>query len=118
MTTGLLILAVVSALASALLLALSQERNWRIAHGAVAGRRTRMRRIGWPLALLTLVLCIVRDGASFGTILGLFLLAAAFVAVTLLLAFRPRWLRPVALPFAANMRCHADDAAPSEKSRP
>lgn len=102
MTPGLLILAIVSALASALLLALSQERNWRIAYGAGAGGRTTMRRIGWPLVLLTLALCIVRDGASFGTILGLFLLAAAFLAVTLTLAFRPRWLRPVALPFATD----------------
>lgn len=101
MTLGLLILAIVSALASALLLALSQERNWRITYGPGTGRRIMMQRIGWPLALLTLALCIVRDGASFGTILGLFLLAAAFVAVTLMLAFRPRWLRPVALPFAA-----------------
>lgn len=118
MMSGLLILAIVSAVASAVLLALSQERNWRIAYGAVAGRRTSMRRIGWALALLTLVLCIVRDGASFGTILGLFLLAAAFLVTTMMLAFRPRLLRPVALPFAANMRCHGDDAAPPEKSRP
>lgn len=102
MTPGPLTLAIVSALASALLLALSQERNWRITYGAGVGRRTTMRRIGWLLALLTLALCIVRDGASFGIILGLFLLAAAFMAVTLMLAFRPRWLRPVALPFATD----------------
>ncbi|MET0248336.1 MAG: DUF3325 domain-containing protein [Sphingobium sp.] len=100
MTLGLLMLAIVSALASAILLALSQERNWRIAYGPGAGRRDRMRRIGWPFALLTFALCIARDGASFGTMLGLFMLAAVFVTVTLMLAFRPRWLRPVALPFA------------------
>ncbi len=102
MTLGLLILAIASALASALLLALSQERNWRITYSAGAARRTMMRRIGWALALLTLALCIARDGTSFGPILGLFLLAAAFVAVTLLLAFRPRWLGPVASLFATD----------------
>lgn len=102
MTSGLMILAIVSALASAMLLALSQERNWRITYGLGRGRRTMMRRIGWPLALLTLASCIVRDGPSFGTILGLFLLAAAFAVVALFLAFRPRWLRPVALRFATD----------------
>lgn len=104
MTSGLLFLAIVSALASALLLALSQERNWRITYGPGGGRRTAMRRIGWLLALLTLALCISRESASFGAILGLFLLAAAFLAVTLMLAFRPRWLRPVALLFATDLR--------------
>lgn len=102
MTSALLIIAVASALASAVLLALSQERNWRIASGPGAGRRTTMRQIGWPLTMLTLTLCIVRDGASFGTILGLFFLAVAFVGVTLTLAFRPRWLRPATLPFATD----------------
>jgi hypothetical protein len=104
MTLGLLLLAIPSALASAVLLALSQERNWRIASGPRAGRRAMMRWIGWPAVLLTLALCIARDGASFGPILGLFLLATAFMTVTLILAFRPRWLRPITLPFASDSR--------------
>ncbi len=97
MTLMLLLLAIVTTLASALLLALSQERNWRLAHGTGAGRRTSLRRIGWTLAMLTLAFCTVRDGLGFGSILGLFLLAAAFAIVTLILAFRPDWLRSVTL---------------------
>jgi hypothetical protein len=102
MMPGLLILAIISTIARVLLLALSQERNWRITYGSGAGQRTTMRRIGWPLALLASALCIVRDGTSFGTILGMFLMAAAFVVVTLMLSFRPLWLRPVALLFAID----------------
>lgn len=118
MTPGLLILAIVSAFASALLLALSQERNWRTVYGIHSGQRTTMRRIGWPSALTTMAFCIVSDGASFGPILGLFLLAAAFVVVTLMLAFRPRWLRQVALPFATKPGGNSANASISENSRP
>lgn len=102
MTPGLLMFATISAFASALLLALSQDRNWRLTYGPGAGRWRMMRLLGWSLVLLTPTLCIVRDGVSFGIILGLFVLATAFVAVVLMLAFCPRWLRPFALLFATD----------------
>lgn len=102
MTPVLLFFAIVSALSGALLLALSQERNWRIICGGRTGRQARMLHKGWSMALLTLALCILRDGASFGTILGLFLLATAFLTITLTLGFRPRWLSPITSLFARD----------------
>lgn len=97
MTSGLLLLA---AFAAAWLgfacLALAMDRNWEQVFGQRVDRspyRGRLRALGWPLLGAAYALCWLRDGASFGSLLWMVLIGAAAMAVALVLAWRPHWLR-------------------------
>ncbi|MEO0421955.1 MAG: DUF3325 domain-containing protein [Pseudomonadota bacterium] len=102
METLLLALASGSCLLSASLLALSQQRNWRAVTAAPypSAIRSTARPLAYGLMGLALMLCVARDGGSFAALLWPLLLGAAGLAVTLVIAYRPRWLRPLTCPFA------------------
>jgi len=97
MPDSLLLLALlVAAYAGFALLALSQARHWRIVIGDVALPRRRvrvLRTLGGALIALSLILALVRDGPSFGSLLWATAISVAALAVAFTLAWRPRWLR-------------------------
>jgi len=75
----------------------------RVHHGAILGRatraavpralRVRVLTFGGAALAASLSLSLTAEGPSFGSILWLMLLAAASLAVTFTLTYRPRWLR-------------------------
>lgn len=69
------------------------------AAGAAAGPaldRRGLRPLGYALLALALVLCLLRDGPSFGSLLWVVMGCAAALAVALSLAWYPRLLLPLA----------------------
>jgi len=101
MPDSLLLLALLAAAyAGFALLALSQARHWRAVVGAAALPRRRvlvLRSIGGVLIALSLMLSLLRDGASFGSLLWATAISLAALAVAFTLAWRPRLLRPLAV---------------------
>lgn len=99
MREALLLLAVVFAgYLGFVLLALSQDRNWERAGGGrnCPGRLVLpLRTVGYLLLLGGLVLALLRDGPSFGSLLWATMLSVAAVAVVCTLSWRARWLRPL-----------------------
>lgn len=80
-------------------LAMSQDRHWHhLGGGRHCPRRTCMvlRCAGWALLLAALVLALVRDGASFGSLLWATVITVGALAVVATLSWRVRWLRPAA----------------------
>lgn len=77
------------------LLALSQARHFETVHACPppTGTRTASRMAGFTAIGLCLPLCIVSEGAGFGSLLWLLLISAAAMAIALTLTWRPRWLR-------------------------
>lgn len=76
-------------------LALSQGRHWRQVVGTTSPRRGRVRLLrGVGAGLLTgsLALALLRDGASFGSLLWATVLSFAALALAFTLAWRPQWL--------------------------
>ena len=75
-------------------LALAMPRHWVEASGrkTTAPRQRWLRPCGFSLLGVAYALCVHRDGASFGSVLGIVLLSAAAGAVALTLAWRPRLL--------------------------
>lgn len=76
-------------------LALAMPRHWIEASGrktAPAPHRRGLRSCGFSLLGVAYALCVHRDGASFGSVLGIVLFSAAAGAVALTLAWRPRLL--------------------------
>lgn len=83
-------------------LALSQRQHWQrvTASSTAASPRTALLRwAGSALITLSLALAILRDGASFGSILCVVVLAVAGAAVIFTLSVAPRRLRPLARMF-------------------
>ena len=83
-------------------LARAQPRHWgrAIGQGAPSRRQVwRLRVGGYGLLALGLALALLRDGAGFGTVLWATTISVAAIAVTLTLAWRPRWARAIAAPF-------------------
>ncbi|MEM1149198.1 MAG: DUF3325 domain-containing protein [Pseudomonadota bacterium] len=79
-------------------LALSQDRNWRSV-GAGGAPAIWLRPTGWALIVASLVPSIFRDGPSFTGLIGPMLIAGAAFTVGMLLAYRPKWLLPLAKTF-------------------
>ena len=76
-------------------LALAMPRHWGEASGrktATAPHRRWLRPCGFSLLGIAYALCVHRDGASFGGVLGIVLLSATAGAVALTLTWRPRLL--------------------------
>jgi len=75
----------------------------RVHHGPILGRatrgavpralRVRVATFGAAALAASLGLSVAAQGPSFGSILWVMLLAAASLAVTFTLSYRPRWLR-------------------------
>lgn len=77
-------------------LALSLPRHWKDVTGELTpppGRVTALRAIGYPALAVSLALTLLRDGASFGSVLWVLVLTAGAAAVALTLTWRPAWLR-------------------------
>jgi len=88
------------------LLALSQWRHWASVTGTALPCRVEvivLRAGGGVTLALSLVLALLRDGPSFGSLLWATAISLAALAVAFTLAWRPAVLRPLALciaPFA------------------
>ena len=81
------------------LLALTQARPWQRlgqAEPPTGIRRLTLRTLGSLALLLSLVLCLVRDGPSFGALLWATAISLAAATVVFTLAWRPALLRPLA----------------------
>ena len=96
-------LAVTLSLFGFALLALSQDKHWRTVAGAKGPPPSKalVRGAGWTLVLVALAPCVVRDGGAFAALLWPLLLTVCAFGVAMLIAYRPRWLRPI----ADVMRC-------------
>jgi len=101
MPDSLLLLALLAAAyAGFALLALSQAQHWRTVVGAAPLARSRvlsLRAIGGALIALSLILSLLRDGPSFGSLLWATVISLAALAVAFTLAWRPQMLRPLAV---------------------
>lgn len=81
------------------LLALSQDRHWHHLGGArhcPAGATRILRPCGYGLLAVSLIVALLRDGASFGTLVWVTTLTIGAFAVASTLTWRPHWLRPLA----------------------
>ena len=80
-------------------LAMSQDRHWHhLGGGRHCPRRTCrvLRGAGWALLLAALMLALVRDGASFGSLLWVTVITVGALSVVATLSWRAHWLRPAA----------------------
>jgi len=107
MSDTLLLLGVfAAAYAGFALLALSQQRHWNSVAGTTPPCRVQiivLRAVGGAMIALSLVLALMRDGPSFGSLVWATAISLAALAVAFTLAWRPAVLRPLALciaPFA------------------
>lgn len=76
-------------------LCLSQDKHWRALR--VRGvRQSWAGPFGWGSLALSLLLAWTTQGAAFGSLIWLFLLPPSGYALAFTLAWRPRWLRPLA----------------------
>lgn len=78
------------------LLALSQSHHFRNVLDDRSAKPPKLARFGWALVLLSLIPCVLRDGGSFAALLWPLVFAASAMTIGMTLAFRPRWLRPIA----------------------
>ena len=81
------------------LLALTQARPWQRVSRVpppTSIRRLALRTLGGLALLLSLVLCLVRDGPSFGALLWATAISLAATAVVFTLTWRPALLHPLA----------------------
>ena len=98
MPKDLLLVAIFStAYLSFALFAQSQVRHWRVVFDKALPTQREvllLRSLGILMLSISLALSLVRDGASFGSLLWITMIGVAALAVALTLAWRPRWLRP------------------------
>lgn len=95
MAEALLLAACVAGYAGFGLLAVSLPRHWHELAGAAAlpaARCRALRRAGALAIAGSFALALWRDGAGFGSLLGILLLSACAAAVAFTLNARPRWL--------------------------
>jgi len=119
MPDSLLLLALsAAAYAGFALLALSQARHWRAVVGDAALPRKQvlvLRTLGGALIALSLLLALMRDGPSFGSLLWATAISLAPLGVAFTLAWQPRWLRVFARVFFLDAR--ASRALPEKGCR-
>ncbi|MGH8846700.1 MAG: DUF3325 domain-containing protein [Polaromonas sp.] len=93
------------------LLALSQERHWGRAWGSNKPYATAVlaqRATGFVAIGLSLLCCVIAQGASFGSLLWVMHLSAAAMAVAFMLTWRPHWLRPLARAVQIVFQCSSN----------
>ncbi len=86
-------------------LALAMPNHWAEASGQrgdVASNRRWLRSVGFFMVGVAYVLCVYRDGLSFGSVLWVVLISAAAIAVALTLTWRPRLLLPAVWHFRSQ----------------
>jgi hypothetical protein len=91
-------LIVLAAYGGWLLIALQKARHFAAVSDSKldARARTRVRGLGSLLLAASFVMSLLVRGASFGALFGVMVLSLGAFAVTLTLAFCPRWTRPIA----------------------
>lgn len=97
MAATLLIALVVASYCGFALLALSQERHWQRAGGSLpcpARLVVPMRALGYGLLLAALALALLRDGASFGSLVWATMLSVGALLVVGTLTWRVHWFAP------------------------
>lgn len=97
MAAALLIALVVASYCGFALLALSQERHWQRAGGSLpcpARLVVPMRALGYGLLLAALALALLRDGASFGSLVWATMLSVGALLVVGTLTWRAHWFAP------------------------
>lgn len=78
-------------------LALAMEVHWgQVRHEAPHGNAVRLRVLGALGLIAGLALCLLADHASMAVLVWVMALAAGALAIALMLAWRPRWLRILA----------------------
>jgi len=96
-------LTIIAALVSILgfiLLALAQARHWAAVSKTPVEQRVNsawLTSAGLGAQIAALILTIQAQGSSFGSLLWTVMISVAAMAVTFTLAWRPKWLRPIAL---------------------
>jgi len=104
---GLLLLSVfAAAYCGFALLALSQARHWkRVMNAGVCPKRIvwALRACGYGLLGVCFVLALLRDGASFGSLVWATAISVGAVAVAFTLTWRPAWFRAIGAPFLSGV---------------
>ena len=112
MTGWLLLIGIVTAAYLGFsLLALTQARPWRRVGQAapLTGiRQLVLRALGGLALFLSLVLCLVRDGPSFGSLLWVTAISLTAAAVAFTLTWHPALLRPLAAMATVGKWLHCD----------
>lgn len=96
MNALLLLGAVFAAIFGSALLALSQRRHWQTVTGNPTEPGRAPRRLGWLLLAASIVLTILRDGASFAVLFAPVLIGSAALLIAMMLSWAPNALRPIA----------------------
>lgn len=96
MNTALLIGAILAATLGSAMLALSQQRHWKAVTGLTTPAGKLPRRLGWLLLAASLVLVILRDGASFGVLFWPMLVGLGALLTAAALTWAPGWMKPLA----------------------
>lgn len=94
-----LVLACVASLLSFGLLALGQERHWKMVTALTADQRVSQRALmttSLVLQILALPLLFFSQGAGFGSLLWGLLVTAMAMSIAFVLSWRPLWLKPLA----------------------
>lgn len=93
------------------LLALSQDRNWRLVAVAAPplsrSRKIALRIAGYALLALGLSLALWRDGPGFGSLMWGTLISLAACAITMVLSWRAHWMTPLASVIRATASHHS-----------
>ena len=112
MTGGLLLVGIVTAAyVGFALLALTQARPWQRVYQAAPPtviRRQVLRTLGGLALVLSLILCLLRDGPSFGVLLWVTAISIAAAAVAFTLTWRPVLLRPLAAMATVGIKLRCD----------
>ena len=96
MNTVLLLAAIIAVTASSTLLALSQPRHWQTVTGLASPPPRTAQRYGWALLGTSMVLVILRDGASFGALSWPMIAGLGAVITAGTLTWMPSWTEPLA----------------------
>lgn len=95
MSMLLLLVAVLAALFGCALLALSQPRHWQAMTHTRSEPGSTPQRLGVLLLTASIVLTILRDGASFAALFSPVLIGSAALVTAMVLTWCPRVLRPI-----------------------
>lgn len=121
MSTLLLIVAYLASFCGFAYLALAMPRHWRDASGQrvnVAPYRKSLRPSGFLLLGIGYLVCVYRDGPSFGSVLWIVLISLAAIAVAFMLAWRPQWLLLAAWRARRHFKKPPDGTGSSPARRP
>jgi hypothetical protein len=96
---ALLMLAMAASCFGFACLALSMERHREAVSAEIAWSARQLavlRTIGGLALVVSLMLALLRDGPSFGSLMWVLILTAGAIAVSFTLTWRPHWLRHMA----------------------